>query len=376
MKRILALALLLCLFLTACTADKDVSKNTDDSDSIIIGCIVQANAKHKKIGIETKNGIELALNEINDSGGINGKILKAEYFDCASIDDAVNSFDSLIKNKSSAVICSGNSDFLFNISVKSEYSQIPVFLTSGIDSQINNIQKKDNIFMLGFSNWDQTKSAAKFAKRILGIDSAAVIYNENDSYSAELAASFKKAFDEYGGKNLIECTYKNGDSDFEQILKDVSIKRPGLIYTPDYFETSSKILQQAKALEINSIFMGSDLWDVPIIDEDLTNYYYPIHYPFNEESNIITDFRTSYENSFNKLPTSFAALSYDAVFVLKDALIEKEANEKLTLIDIIKQINSEYITGNISFDKNGNIIKKVYISRMDSSGTPIVENFN
>ena len=136
------------------------------------------------------------------------------------------------------------------------------------------------------------------------------------------------------------------------------------------------IAKQLRAQGITAPMIGADGWD-GIIDnagDEVLNGFYSNHYAADSTDPLFVNFVKAYEAKFNSTPVSFAALAYDCVFLLKDAMEKSGKTDATTLKDTLKDISGSYVTGTLSFDENRNPVKSAVmmeIVKKDGKLTPV-----
>lgn len=139
------------------------------------------------------------------------------------------------------------------------------------------------------------------------------------------------------------------------------------------------IVKQLRAQGINTPIVGADGWD-GIIDnagDEVLNGFYSNHYAADSTDSRVVTFVKSYEEKYGSTPVSFAALGYDCVYLLKDAMVASGATDATSLKDALMKTNGSYVTGNLTFDENRNPVKSAVmleIVKQDGKLVPVYKS--
>lgn len=350
------------------------SKKT--SDTIKIGGIFPLSGSVAVYGTECRNGVELAINEINAAGGINGKMLElVAEDDEGSPEKSVNAYKKLVtKDKCSIIIGSLTSGCTAAISSLAQAQKVLLLAPAATQTDITDAG--DYVFRACFIDPFQGTVGGKFALEDLGAKNAAVLYDVQNDYSIGLYENFKVVFEQGGGKVVAEESYSTGDKDFNAQLTKIKTTNPDVVYLPDYYGTVALIAKQLRAQGINAPIVGADGWD-GIIDnagDEVLNGFYSNHYAADSTDGKVVTFVNSYKAKYGSTPVSFAALGYDCVYLLKDAMGAVKSADSTTLKDQLMKTNGAYVTGNLTFDAKRNPVKSAVmleIVKQDGKLVPV-----
>ena len=350
------------------------SKKT--SDTIKIGGIFPLSGSVAVYGTECRNGVELAINEINAAGGIDGKMLElVAEDDEGSPEKSVNAYKKLVtKDKCSIIIGSLTSGCTAAISSLAQAQKVLLLAPAATQTDITDAG--DYVFRACFIDPFQGTVGGKFALEDLGAKNAAVLYDVQNDYSIGLYENFKVVFEQGGGKVVAEESYSTGDKDFNAQLTKIKTTNPDVVYLPDYYGTVALIAKQLRAQGINAPIVGADGWD-GIIDnagDEVLNGFYSNHYAADSTDGKVVTFVNSYKAKYGSTPVSFAALGYDCVYLLKDAMGAAKSADSTTLKDQLMKTNGAYVTGNLTFAAKRNPVKSAVmleIVKQDGKLAPV-----
>jgi branched-chain amino acid transport system substrate-binding protein len=225
-----------------------------------------------------------------------------------------------------------------------------------------------NIFRACFLDDYQGQAAANFAATTLGSKTAALLIGTGNPYSEGVSAAFKTAFTAKGGTVVGSESYGTQDKDFSAQLTKIKELNPDIVFVPDYVQTVGPILQKAKEMGITAKFIGADGWDgvqEKYADAAQGNYF-TNHYAADSPSETVQNFMKAYKAEYNKVPNSFAALGYDAVYTMAEAIKAAGSTDAKAIIDALNKTNHVGVTGTLKFDSEGNPKdKEVTIIKID-----------
>ncbi|WP_160157132.1 ABC transporter substrate-binding protein [Geobacillus sp. TFV-3] len=339
-------------------------------DVIKIGANLELSGGVASYGQSIAEGLDLALEEINKEG-INGKKLELVKVDNKSeAAEATNGAIKLIsQDKVVAIIGSATStNTLAQVQVAND-NKVPLITPTGTNPTITNKDGKVNefVFRTCFIDPFQGTVAAKFALNDLKVKNAAVLIDSSSDYSKGLAASFKDAFTQGGGKIVAEEAYVAKDTDFRATLTRIKSKNPEFIFLPGYYEEVGLIVKQARELGLNVPIMGGDGWDSPKLVEiagkdALNNTYITNHYSSGDPDPKIQEFVKAFKAKYNKAPDAFNALGYDTAYFLADAIKRAGSADPVKIKDALAQTKDlQLVSGTLTLNENHDPVKSAAI---------------
>ena len=318
-------------------------------------------------GVECKNGIDLAVEEINAAGGINGsKIVFICEDDEGDAAKSVNAYKKLVSRDKARVVIgsltSGCTLAITKLAQAQKVIQIAPAATAPAITDAGNF-----IFRTCFIDPFQGRVVGKFAAVNLKCRNAAILYDIGNDYSVGLTENFEKEFKTNGGSVVAKESYGTGDKDFNAQLTKIKAANPDVVYLPDYYGTVALIAKQLRAQGINTPIIGADGWDglTENAGDEVLNGYYSNHYAEDSTSPAVQKFVKSFKAKYNKSPNSFAALGYDSVYMLKDAMLKAGTTTDVAKIRAAYEAtNGDYVTGHITFDAKRNPVKSAVIIKL------------
>lgn len=328
-------------------------------------------------GTHSKDGILLAIEEINAAGGVlGGRMLEPIVLDNKSDNAESHSVATRLIADEGVVAHLGpatTGNTLAAIPVATEY-KVPLLTTSAtspdvtVDPQTG--QTRDYIFRTCFIDPPQAIVAASFIYNDLGLKKAAVYYDNTNDYSKGLYKVFKEEFTKLGGTVVAEEGYVDTDKEFRPTLTKFRDAGAEVVYLPGYYQQAALIVSQARELGLNVPFVGADGWDSPDLvkiagAENLNNTFFTNHYSSQDQDPKVQKFVEAYKAKYGDAPDSFAALGYDAAYLLADAINRAgSADPEAIKTALANTKDFEAVTGTMSFDEFHNPVKEIAIIEM------------
>lgn len=373
MKRTLFALLLITTLLIGLACERRDAGNTGNaSGPILVGYYGDLSGRTSSFGQSTKNGVEMAADEINKAGGINGRTIQiVTEDDQGEPNKAATVVTKLInQDKVQALLGEVASSNSLAAAPKAQEAKVPMISPSSTNPAVT--QVGDYIFRVCFIDPFQGEVMAKFSANNLKAKRAAILYDFNSDYSRGLYQFFKRSFTTLGGQIVSEQSYTQGDRDFSGQLTAIRAANPDVIYVPGYYGEVGVISNQTKQLGIKAPLLGGDGWDAPQLWQlggaSLNGNYISNHYSVDDPSPAIQKFVADYKARFNILPDALAALGYDSMKVLADAIKRAGTTESAKLRDAIAQTkNFPGVTGQITIDQDRNAVKPAVVLKLQDS---------
>ncbi len=357
MKKLLALTLCMIMALSCFAGCSGSSGN-----EFVFGGIGPLTGTASSYGQSVRNGMEIAVDEINAAGGINGVKIKMLFEDDeADGAKAKSAYEKLMDDGMQILIgavTSGASVALNDLTAKDGILQITPS-ASQIEAALN-----PNAFRLCFTDPLQGVTMAEYAYQTLGYKSVAIIFNQDDSYSTGMKDAFKERWTELGGTIAEEVSFAKDATDFNAQMTKVAAVDADFLYMPIYAEKAAQIIITAKEKGINLPFIGGDGMDgiLNYLEGDNAKLAEGLLFltPFvaTDADEKVAAFVAEYEKRFGSTPDQFAADGYDAVYVAKLAIekagITSPAEiDNAALVAVMTEIQLDGITGSLSFTADG-----------------------
>ena len=364
----LALASTLVVSLAACGSNggNDGSDSgSTGSDTFMIGGIGPTTGDNALYGTAVMNGIQLAVDEINEAGGINGYQISYKFEDDQSDPEkSVNAYNTL-KDWGMQMLV-GTVTSAPCVAVVEETHADNMFQFTPSATSVESIQY-DNAFRMCFSDPSQGSVSADYIADNSLASKVAVIYNSSDTYSTGIYQSFATEAQARGLEIVSAEAYtSDSNSDFSVQIQKAKDAGAELVFLPIYYSDASLILAQADRAGFDPIWFGVDGMDgilgVDGFDTALAEgvmFLTPFTPTSDDEA--VQTFVASYEEEFGSTPIQFAADAYDCMYVLKDAIEQADITPDMSISDIcdamktaMTQVTYDGVTGKqISWGEDG-----------------------
>jgi branched-chain amino acid transport system substrate-binding protein len=329
-------------------------------DAVAIGAVLPLSGAVANYGTESRDGILLAIDEINAAGGLLGKQLTliAED-DEGQADKSINAFTKLTtRNKVSYVLGSSTSGATQAMTALAQQNKIILISPSATNTAIT--QVGDYIFRACFIDPFQGIVGADFAYNDLRARRAAILYDMGADYNSGLAEAFRNRFQAIGGQVVADEAYQSGDTDFNAQVTRIRAANPDVVYLPNYYNDVALQANQLRAQGVRCALVGGDGWDTVVDNakvEDIINSYWSAGFASDTTDPRGEAFVLAFYAKFNRVASQFAALGYDAMMLVADGIRAAGTFDTAAVKVAMAALNGPYVTGNIRFDENRDPIK-------------------
>jgi branched-chain amino acid transport system substrate-binding protein len=348
-----------------------------DKDTVAIGAVLPLSGQVAFYGTESRDGVLLAIDQINAAGGLLGKklTLLAED-DEGNAEKSVNAFTKLAtRNKVSFIVGSSTSGATQAMTVLAQRRKVILISPSATNLAVTTAG--DYIFRACFIDPFQGVVGADFAFDTLKSRRAAILYDAGADYNTGLAESFRKQFKANGGQVVADEAYQTGDVDFNAQVTRIRAARPDVVYLPNYYNDVALQAKQLRAQGITCALVGGDGWD-GLIDNagsEVTNGYWSAGFAADTTDPRGQAFVRAYTAKFRRPASQFAALGYDTMMLIADGIKAAGSFDTAKVKTAMAKINGPYITGNIRFDANRNPIKGAAILEIVRKDGKLVNSY-
>lgn len=359
--------------LAACSAGPTGGPSADSGkeqgDTIKVGLNLELSGGTAGYGIQEKEGIELAVEKINAEGGILDKQVelvikdnKSDNNEAASVAASLATNDKVV-----AIIGPATSGATKATIPNITKAQIPVITPSGTDDAVtlNGDKVQEYVFRSCFQDSFQGVILAKYAQDELKAQNVVILGDNSSDYAIGLSKAFKS---EFKGNIVMEENFTTGDKDFQAILTKVKNSDFDVLYIPGYYEEAGLIIKQARELGITQPIIGADgFGDEKMIQlagaENVSNVFYTGHFSTLAPANdTVEPFVAAFKEKYGKEPSTFNALAYDAMFMLKQAIEDQNAFDSASITKGLSEIKDfAGVTGNITIDQQHNPEKSLVV---------------
>jgi branched-chain amino acid transport system substrate-binding protein len=371
---VLGLVLAVALALAACGGPRG-----GDADTVRVGINAEITGDIPKVGEQTQQAAEMFVQELNDGGGIDvgGRQVTIELViedNSATAEGAAAATEKLVTQDNVAVIVGPNaSKQAIPAAEVADASETPIISPWSTNPAMT--AGRPYAFRVPFLDDFQGPVIANFVEEEFAFDKAAVLYDVASDYPKGLAEFFRQAWEEAGHETAAFETFTTGDSDFSAQLTKIRESGAEFLFTPQYYNEVPLIVEQAKNLGLDMPIVGSDSWSDPqtleLCGDDCEGTFFSAHYVTEGATGITGEFIEKYENAFGDTPGDVAALTWDAMSIVVEAIrncgdITGDVDaDRQCIRDGMAQVGDlEGVTGRMSFDEEGDPVKCAVIAQI------------
>jgi branched-chain amino acid transport system substrate-binding protein len=343
--------------------------NAQEGDTIKIGLNLELSGGVAGYGTQERDGVELAVKQINEEGGILGKEVelvikdnKSEPNEAATVAANLTENDGVV-----AIIGPATSGATKAAIPNVTRAQVPLVTPSGTDDSItvNGDAVQEYIFRSCFQDSFQGVILAKYAAETLNAENVAILGDNSSDYAIGLTNAFKG---EYTGNIAVEENFTKDQTDFQAVLTKIKSTDFDVLYVPGYYEEAGLIIKQAREMGIDQPIIGADgFGDEKMIQladaANVSDVYYTGHFSALAPANdTVEPFIEAFRAEYSKEPSTFNALAYDAMYMIKAAIEAEDSADSIAITKGLSELTDFVgVTGNITMDENHNPKKSLVV---------------
>ena len=291
-------------------------------EELVVGEFGSLTGNDATFGTSTKNGVEIAMQELTErSGGKIGELpVRVVVEDDQSKPEEAATVVQKLINQDRVITVIGevaSSRSLAGAPI-CQSASVPMISPSSTNPRVT--QVGDYIFRMCFLDQFQGTVMARFTAQTLKLKKVAILKDSKSDYSVGLAQFFTEAFTALGGSIVTEQAYQSGDNDFRAQLTAIKAKKPDAIIVPGYYTEAGLIARQARELGLKQPLVGGDGWEseklIEIGGDALNGCYYSNHWAMDAPDPKLQAFLKTYRDKFKSDPDAIGGLAYDAANVL------------------------------------------------------------
>lgn len=350
---------------TSNTSSQTAPPTPSKKETLKIGFISPLTGDAASIGVVNKAAVEVAVEEVNAQGGINGKNLEVIYEDGqCNAKTASSAAHKLIDIDKVPVILGGLCSTETSAFAPGAMQKKVLVLSHG--SSAPALSRTGKYFFRSYpSDLNQGKFAAEYAYNTLKVKKVAILYHISD-WGSGIRDVFEQQFRKLGGTIVAAEGTKQDIKDYRAQLTKIKAVQPDLIYAPMYPEGSIAALNQAKELGIPTKMLGGDAWADTKLQKEVSGkgeylYTEPVSaYPEDFKAKILA--KTKGEQV--ALATANA---YDNVKMIAEVL-KKAGTDPDKMADELRATKYAGVSGNIAFDASGDVTTAAYVVKQIKDG--------
>lgn len=365
-KHFVTLLLTLAVLVAASGGPALAQDDCDFVGEIYLGVIAPLTGDIPKVGQDTVEAAQMAVDEVNAACGL--EVDGENYEVIILVEDNESKAESSVAVATRLIV---EEDVLGIIGPQASKQAVPTGqvandretpMISPWSTNPDTTFERPWVFRAAFLDPFQGPVVASFVQSEFGAETAAVLYDVGSDYPKGLAENFRDAAVENGIEVVAFETFTTGDTDFSSQLTNIIAENPDVIFTPQYYNEVPLIVQQARELGYEGPIVGSDSWGtVDLLDlcgAACEGLFFSTHYAPDIATEVGQTFISAYEERYGATPSDVAALTYDAFQMMFMAIENANSLEKADVRDALASIELfEGVTGIMSFDEQGDPIK-------------------
>jgi branched-chain amino acid transport system substrate-binding protein len=332
-----------------------------------VGAYLSLSGPQTQFGQDTREGIELAIDEVNKAGGVKGKPIKLLVEDDKSNNlEANNKVLQLIdRDKVVALLGEVASERSKAGGIVANRKKVPMITPSSTNPDVT--KSGPFAFRVCFTDDAQGQAGARFVAKTLQKKKVAILFASDDLYSSGLAKDFREEAKKLGLEIVAEKSFLKTETNFTTFITELRDAKPDIIYAPIYYNAMIPVARQAKAAGVKGdMFLGGDGWhaDALVKDagEEMAGAYLTDHFAPDIPKEASKNFVKAYQDRFHHDPSALAAQGYDAAKLLADAMKRSKADTPESIRDAIAETKDfQGATGTISINAERNADKPIVI---------------
>ncbi len=375
MKKVFLVLAIICMLLPAIGA-------VNAKENVRLGLITPLTGDVKTFGESCRNGFIIAIEDYAKKGKYDITPFVADDRNDAT--EGANAALKLIsQDKVLGIIGPLTSKVAIPVSEIAQKNRIPMVSGSATNPKVTvyDNKRKPYVFRACFIDPFQGSVGANFALKDLKAKTAAVLYDVGNDYSKGLAEFFKATFAKGNGQLVGYESYQKDDVDFSALITKIGVKKPDVIYIPDYYNKVALVARQVREKGLKSVMVGGDGWDSPELIKvggaAIVGNYFTNHYSPERKDKVAEAFIERYKQKHGAVPDALAALGYDAAMIYLQSLDKAKKPSPEEMLPVLTTLkNFKGVTGTISFDQNGDPIKSAVILGVEKDGFKYMTTVN
>ncbi len=358
-------------------------QETSEPEQVKVGVAGPFTGNAAAFGEMIRRGAELKAKQINEAGGINGRKLVLTFGDDTGTDKEAKLIAARFATDKKILAVVGHFNSACSLAGKEIYKENGIVELSPGSTNVDVCQGSDWTFRNLYRDDFQGTFIARYIKNVLTDFSSVAVLFENDDYGRGLRDAFTAEAKNIDLEIVASAAYDRENTDFSTQLTRIKGKSPDIIFVSGLYEQAALIVKQARTLGIKAQFFGADGIDSPDflknagVSADGTYLTTPFIFGVGGEE--AAEVATAFEAEFGVPPDTWAALTYDAVGMIAEA-IEKTYDKDATL-EVNRKAIRDYlasldtpeegykgITGLTYFDINGDTVNKPAFVKLIKEG--------
>ncbi len=342
---------------------------------IVIGADLELTGPTATFGQSALKGIKMAVDEINAAGGIKGARIKLlEQDNKGQSQEAVNVAKKFAYQDQVDILVGAIASTLsIKMAAVAEEAELPMVTPASTNPAVT-VDNEGNVrkwvFRATFTDDFQGEILARFVYEDLGAKRIAIFYDAGQDYSKGVYQRVKDVFTSLGGEVVAEATFTQEDIDFRAKLTKFKESDFDVLVVSGYYDKAGLILKQAREVGLDKQVVGPDGFDseelITIAGEAANGVYFTTHFAPDDPDPKVQKFVQDYKARYGgEDPDAIAVLGYDAMYIIKDALMRAESFSRADIRDALETVKEVSVTtGTVTIDQQHNAFKPLVIVKI------------
>lgn len=331
-----------------------------------IGAVLFLTGNQAPLGEEVKNTLTIVQDEVNESGGINGKKIRLVIEDSKdTARDGIAAYNKLASGNLPVIISTGD---VVTLSLTSLADRDKLVLMSTVAASPGIPQQSDWVFRSFITADQQGKTAADYAFNDLKLKKVAILRINNEFGLASYEA-FKKHFEELGGTVAVTDTFEIDQKDFRNTLAKIDSNRPEAIFVTGFGFGYGAAIKQIQEMKIKSVILTDNTLSIPYFQELAGGaegvYFTGTLFDLSATTGKTKKFVDTYKAKYNQPPSFVGAFAYDSLYLIAEAIKKNGYSNDAIKQGLLSIKDYDGVTGQLSFDSQGELKIPVQMKRIE-----------
>jgi len=343
----------------------------EKKEPIKIGFSAQLTGKQAELGVQERNGVELAFDEVNKAGGIAGRpIVLVIKDDLGTPAGAINADKELIAENVVCII--GHPTSAQTLAALPTAEAGKTILMSPTTSTSALSGKDDGFFRIIQSLVDRARGLAEYVFKVQKAQKLTVIYDsENQAYVQSFWVQFSNRYKELGGAVVAEKAFSSSkeDVDFDKLVADARASQADALLIVAADTDTALIAQRVRIGGWNVPLYTSEWAQTDVLLKNGGNavegMVYEQSIAMGSKGKAFTDFKNAFTARYGREPAFGAVFGYETAKVLAKALEQSKGNKEGLKQGLLGIKDFQGLVDKMSIDQYGDVIRPYYLGKIE-----------
>ncbi len=351
----------------------------NEDEEVKLGTVFATTGAVSAYGTPQENAINMAIDEINAEGGVlDDQEIELVNYDYTSVDTEAAQLATRLATQDNvdAILGADTSGSAKSALQSGTQHEVPT-LSPSASADNYTIASDGGVeewgWRVAFPDSYQGGALAQFAEQELDTEKVAILMDNSSDYSVGLVEIFEEIF---SGEIVGKENFTAGQTDFSATLTSLNELDFDVLLVTGYYEEGGPIVRQAREMGLDQPILAPDGFGNQALvelagEENLNDVYYTTQFTTLNENPLVDEFVESYTEAYGSEPDMFAAMAYDAAYVMRDAIERAGSDNREAINEALAETEKfEGVTGTFSYDEMHNPSKTVTILELQN-GEPV-----